>query len=288
MQYNFIDLTEKKFGRLTVIKRVENDKYGTSRWLCKCDCGGETITSSGHLNSGHTKSCGCYNKEIAKQKSLGNKHFYKHGLSKDKNFKRISYIRTSMKSRCYNPKNHNYLNYGGRGIKICNEWLNDENGILNFYNWAVQNGYKNNLTIDRIDVNGNYEPNNCRWATAKEQSRNKRNNKKIFYNGELRKVVDIAEEINIDYRILEERLRRNWSVERTLHQPLKRVYNVLQYDLQGNFIKKFNSIKEASKEFNITTIQQCCSGKIKTAGGYIWRYANENNSEFSNNCGRPK
>ena len=104
MQYNFVDLTGKRFGRLTVIKRAENDKYSTARWLCKCDCGGETITSSGHLNSGHTKSCGCFSREVASEKALKNKCFYAHGLSNNKTFRRISYIRTSMKARCYNPK----------------------------------------------------------------------------------------------------------------------------------------------------------------------------------------
>lgn len=284
MQYNFVDLIGKRFGRLTVIKRAENDKYSTARWLCKCDCGGETITSSGHLNSGHTKSCGCFSREVASEKALKNKCFYTHGLSNNKTFRRISYIRASMKARCYNPKNHNYPRYGGRGIKICDEWLNSENGMINFYNWAINNGYQDNLTIDRIDVNGNYEPGNCRWATAKEQANNKRNNITINYKGEIIKLTDIAEKMKINPRILRDRLRRGWTVERTIEQRPGHKKRVIQYDLQNNFIKTFNSITDAQNTTGITSIGQCCRRVCETAGGYKWRFADENNSKFSNNC----
>lgn len=279
----FIDLVGKKFGRLLVIKRVENTKNGSSRWLCKCDCGKRTITTASHLKSGHTKSCGCLSKEVAKQKAFNNKYFYKHGLSKDETFRRISYIRTSMKSRCYKPTNNEYKYYGGRGIKVCNEWLDEENGVMNFYNWSINNGYKNNLSIDRIDVNGNYEPNNCRWATPKEQARNKTNNIIIKYNNKTIKLIDAAEKLGINPRILRDRLRRGWTVERTIEKYPSHNKKVSQYDLQGNFIKTFDSIKEAQKETNISSISTCCRGICKTAGGYIWRYANEDNNKFTDN-----
>ena len=156
------DLTNKKFGKLLVIKRVENNKYGKSQWLCKCDCGNKKIVSSHCLKSGDTKSCGCLKRNSG----------IKHGLR----FTRQYRILQMMKQRCYNPKATKYKNYGGRGIKIGDEWLDENHGIENFYNWSIEHGYADDLTIDRINVNGNYEPSNCRWATFKEQNLNKRNN----------------------------------------------------------------------------------------------------------------
>lgn len=131
-------------------------------WKCKCNCLNETecIVSSTHLLSGHTKSCGCYMKEqISKANS-------KHKLCEN----RLYNIFRNMKQRCYNPKTINYKNYGGKGITICEEWLDEKTGFINFYNWAIKNGYNENLTIDRIDVNGDYEPNNCQWITKSENS----------------------------------------------------------------------------------------------------------------------
>lgn len=219
---NFIDLTGKKFGRLTVIKRVENSKNGSARWECKCECGKKTITLANHLKDGHTKSCGCYSKEVAKNKALNNKYFYKHGLFSDKKYVRLSHILNSMKKRCYNINNQNYKYYGGRGIKICNEWLDEENGLLNFYNWAINNGYKENLSIDRINVNGNYEPDNCRWATPKVQANNRTSNRMITYNEKTYNVTQWAEKLNMKPRVLADRIRRQWSIERAFLQPVRK------------------------------------------------------------------
>jgi len=158
------DLTNKTYGKLSVIKRVENNKHGKSQWLCKCECGGTKIVSGRGLNSGDTRSCGCLRRNSG----------FKHGLR----FTRQYRILQNMKSRCYNPKATKYINYGGRGIKICDEWLDEEKGIENFYNWSIENGYSDDLSIDRIDNDGDYEPDNCRWVTYKEQNLNKRNNRK--------------------------------------------------------------------------------------------------------------
>jgi hypothetical protein len=170
-----VDYTGKRFGRLTVIMRAEDavNKNGKRvvRYLCQCDCGNQKVIRKVHLTSGSIISCGCYHKE-----RLGNirrKHGYSHK-------ERLYSVWLDMKERCRNPKNLHFKSYGGRGIKVCKEW--DENYEC-FRKWAYENGYKeeiresgrNNLTIDRIEVNGNYEPKNCRFISNKENCLNKRN-----------------------------------------------------------------------------------------------------------------
>ena len=172
----FIDLTGKRFGRLVVIERKENTKQGRARWLCKCDCGNTTIVSSDSLNSGHTSSCDCLRRErssvalsrLASSRTGEKNPSYKHGDTGSK----LYYVWAEMIQRCSNPSHRRYEDWGGRGIKVCEEWRNDYSA---FKNWAVSNGYKEGLSIDRINNDGNYEPTNCRWATSKEQNQNKRN-----------------------------------------------------------------------------------------------------------------
>lgn len=155
------DLKGYKFGQLTVLREGTRDKgNGERTWLCKCDCGKFKNVRGSHLKSGATKSCGC----LIKMKS-GAKP--KHGLCKSRTYR----IWHCMKQRCYDPKHKSYPDYGGRGITVCAEWLNDP---LAFHSWAITHGYSDDLSIDRINVDGNYEPSNCRWATTKEQRANRR------------------------------------------------------------------------------------------------------------------
>lgn len=165
----------KRFGRLTVVERVDNalNPNGKSviRYRCKCDCGNETIVRKVHLTNRKIVSCGCFHKE-----QLG-KIRRKHGFSHKE---RLYSVWLDIKDRCYNKNNNHYHCYGGRGIIVCDEWKND---YKSFRDWCMSNGYKeeiresgrNNLTIDRINVDGNYEPDNCRFITNKENCLNKRN-----------------------------------------------------------------------------------------------------------------
>ena len=184
----FIDRTGQKFGRLTAISRAETTKAGQTRWFCKCDCGNETVVHVNNLINGRTRSCGCSPHRRGKKHNNVGTRLYR--------------IWSSMIQRCSNLNQASYPHYGGRGIKVCNEWKSD---FVTFRDWALDNGYQEHLTIDRIDGHGNYCPENCRWATQREQQRNKRCNVKFLSQP----LDEIAALTGINYHTLYHRLRRN-------------------------------------------------------------------------------
>lgn len=179
-----IDLTGQRFGRLVVVERAENriERNGNMvvQWLCKCDCGNYTVVRRADLTNGRTRSCGCLlqerRAEILQKANRSRKNgihhgMFKHGLCGT----RLYRIWQGMKRRCYNSKVPDYKYYGGRGIKVCEEWKDD---FQKFADWAITHGYTDNLTIDRRNVNGDYEPSNCQWVTMAEQANNRRTSKK--------------------------------------------------------------------------------------------------------------
>lgn len=165
------NLKGNKYGRLTVLSKANYNKY--TWWNCVCDCGNKTVVRGDRLLNGTTLSCGCLRKEVAKETQLLN--FKTHGKYKT----RLHRIWTNMIQRCYNEKSKSFKYYGGKGIIVCEEWLNS---FQTFYDWAMANGYEEHLTIDREDNDGNYEPSNCRWITLAEQQKNRSNNvgKRVF------------------------------------------------------------------------------------------------------------
>ena len=194
----------KRSGKLTVVEKI-----GGSNWKCQCDCGNYKIVKTSDIKRQHVKSCGCsFN---------GNTKKNTHGS-------RLYNIWYNMKRRCNNINDKDYKNYRGRNIKICNEWLID---YSNFYNWAMQNGYQSDLTIDRINNNGNYERSNCRWVTKSQQCNNRTNNIFISFNGETLTIAQWAKKLKISISRLHYRYTRH-------KEDLSRVIYI------GNGRKKFS------------------------------------------------
>jgi hypothetical protein len=223
--YNFIDISGRKYNHLTVVKFAYSKIVGkrgdkSPYYLCRCDCGNEKIVCGYCLKSGQTKSCGCQ-KIASSAKTLVkyNQDVENHNYHRTHNhtYTRLYKIYHGMKSRCYNTNVKEYRLYGGRGIIICDEWLN--NSSL-FFEWAEKTGYKEELTIDRIDVNGNYEPTNCRWVTMKVQENNKRNNHSITINGEIKTVTEWANIYGIKRNTVYERIRRGMDEITALIKPV--------------------------------------------------------------------
>ncbi len=214
------DISGKRFGRLIALKLSEKRSGRKTFWECVCDCGNTKLVRTDSLKCGAAQSCGCLKKEQDKINLPNGQGRIKHGLSKE----RLYHIWIGMISRCENDLDSRYQSYGGRGIKVCDEWKDVET----FNSWANSNGYQDKLTIDRIDVNGNYEPSNCRWATLKEQANNKRNSIFVEFKGNIQTLKEWSEEFNIPYGTLKTRI--SFGIE----PP-----NLFETD---NFIRKDNTL----------------------------------------------
>ncbi len=202
----FIDITGKKFHNLTVISR-----HGTYRteatWLCKCDCGKTTVVRSSNLKTGSIKGCGCLKKYNSTT----------HGLSKSVTYK--SWV--GMKSRCFNPSEHYFKRYGGRGIAICKEW---EKSFESFFDDMGERPSPKH-SLDRIENDGNYEPGNCRWATKKEQAQNTSTNILREHNGKILPSIEWSRKLGGSYDIVGRRIRKGWSISKAITTPIMSEYS---------------------------------------------------------------
>lgn len=304
------DLTKKRFDKLVAIKPVGR-KHNKTVWLCECDCGNEIEVVGTALSCGNTTSCGC--------KTL------KHGMFGT----RIYNVWHTMKERCYVPTQTSYKNYGERGIKVCEEWQE----FIPFMEWSYANGYDENAkrgecTLDRIDPDGDYCPENCRWVSWDIQANNKTVNVYIEYQGIVDTLSNHARRAGIDPRTAETRKIKGKSIEEIFaktREPIKLKYKgemmtipkicqmagvsrsaierhvlrngedleqaikeiksinrkpsirnrpVSQYDLDMNFIKKWNNLSEIEEElgYSRSAVGNCCLNNTKTSNGFIWRY----------------
>lgn len=206
---NVEDISGHRFGRLTAIRYVGKSKGNQTLWECRCDCGKTVTVHQQNLKNGHTKSCGCYNSDALSERNST------HGESNT----RIYNIWHDMIYRCYGEKHRSYKDYGARGITVCKEW---KDSFENFKEWSFKNGYSENLSIDRMDVNGNYEPSNCRWATPTEQQNNTRRNLVFTIDGYTDTLPNLCRKYNMPYVTVHSRIyAQKWDIKRALTQPIK-------------------------------------------------------------------
>lgn len=204
---NYKDLVGYRFGKLIILRYLGSTiKGGHAMWECLCDCGNITTTTTNHLNAGHTTSCGCAGRQARLRAKT------KHGDCGT----RLYGAYRDMKSRCYNHRNVGYRHYGGKGIRVCEKWL-DSYGA--FKEWALLNGYNDELTLDRRDINKDYCPENCRWATFTEQQNNTSRTRRILYNGNTQSVAEWARELGLPYTILYSRLKQSgWDAVKVFRE----------------------------------------------------------------------
>lgn len=261
---NRIDLTGQRFGRLVVLSQFPTEKGEALKWECVCDCGNSVVVTGSALRYGTTRSCGCLRAE--------------HEAPKEDAYhrQRLYGVWAGMMQRCFYEKHKEYHIYGGRGITVCNEWKD----YAVFRDWAYANGYDENhdtksCSLDRIDVNGNYCPDNCRWVDMKTQSRNTRRNFLVKYKGELRPASEVAEREGVKAHTLIKRLKSGYSLEEALshtriYRPITRPVICVELN------RRFDSILDASGFVNVrpSAINHALSHGGRS-GGYHWRYADK-------------
>lgn len=204
-----VDLTGQRFGSLLVLGFSHVDKTRSANWFCRCDCGKEIVLKGNNLRMGNTRSCECLARKAVGDRSRT------HGECKS----RLYRIWSALHSRCTNDHiEDTFKNYGGRGIQVCDDWKTYET----FREWALASGYEDGLSIDRIDVNGNYEPSNCRWATQREQCRNRRNTLWVEFNGYKKPLAEWCDELNLPYRVVYARMKK-MSFEDAIKKPIRRL-----------------------------------------------------------------
>lgn len=201
-----IDMTGQKRGRLTVVERVDNNSQGQTQWRCICECGNECITTGVYLRNGHTKSCGCLCADMLRDLRTT------HGESTS----RIYRIWRDILRRCEDPRRRGYADYGGRGITICDEWKTYET----FRDWSLANGYAEDLSVDRIDNNKGYCPENCQWTNDITQANNKRNNVVIAIDDKTLTMAQWSRETGIPYSALQHRIAMGWEPKDAVMTPL--------------------------------------------------------------------
>lgn len=202
-----LELQGQRFGRLVAISRAENSKAGKTRWNCFCDCQIEVVCAASDLTSGHTTSCGCVHSEQIAERNVSN---IQHGMCNSGLYRTWA----AMKSRCTDINQPAYKDYGGRGITVCPEWLENFESFKN----DMESSYQEGLTLDRKNNNEGYCKNNCRWATRKEQQRNRRNN--VWINTPLGRMVasEAAERFRLSRNVIYQRIRKGWPEERLLEK----------------------------------------------------------------------
>lgn len=202
-----LELSGQRFGKLVAVRSHYDSEKRITLWECKCDCGNTCNVRANSLVHGRTKSCGCLRKESNVQNKT------KHGMAKT----RIYNAWSSMKRRCYTTTNHNYSHYGKRGISVCDEW---KESFEEFYKWAISNGYDDKLSLDRIDNDGNYCPQNCRWASIKEQNNNRGVSINISYDGKTQNLSEWCKELNLPYSRVYQRIAKyGYTFEEAITEP---------------------------------------------------------------------
>lgn len=255
----------KKFGKITVIgfERKQGRERGWN-WRVRCDCGKEKIVSPSDVKNGKTRSCGCFHDDLCRQRATK----FKHNVYE---YRRLYGIYNGIKKRCYKETYPRYKDYGGRGIVMCDEWLNPENGFDKFVEWALSHGYKDDLTIERTSVDGDYCPENCCWITRKAQAGNKRETRWVDYKGEHIQLIALCERLGVSYDTVHDRIyKRGWTVDKAIEEPSQREDSLRRKCKEAgvNYGTVFSRIKKFgwSEEEALSTLTTGRGANISTYG----------------------